>query len=255
MLVGMKTDIEKLQGIWNVVALEMDGAMADAGDARIVVKGDRFTSLSMGATYEGTVRMDAAQRPKAFELRFTKGPEKGNVNYGIYELDGDAWRICLNMQGKRRPKKFATSAGSGLALETLKRGKAVKAKKAETRLPDVAVEPAPELEGEWVMVSCVQSGQALEERYFEFGKRVAKDNETTVMMAGQVMVKARYTVDRTKKPMTMDYFLAGGARQFGIYELDGKTLKVCFAKPGKERPRDFTSARGDGRTLTVWRLV
>ncbi len=200
--------------------------------------------------------MDAAQSPKALDLKFIKGPEKGNVNLGIYELDGDTWRICLNMQGKRRPKKFATAAGSGLALETLKRGKAVKAKKVvEIPLPDVPLKPAPELEGEWVMVSCVQSGQALEARYLEFGKRVAKDNETTVTMAGQVMVKARYTVDRTKKPMTMDYFLAGGAKQLGIYELDGKMLKVCFAKAGKERPKDFASARGDGRTLTVWRLV
>lgn len=211
----------------------------------------------MVATYEGTVHMDASRSPKAFELRFTKGPEKGNVNYGIYELDGDTWKICLNMQGKPQPKKFATSAGSGLALETLRRGKASRpaAKSVKTSLPEVSLEPAPELDGEWAMVSCVQSGRALEESYLKFGKRVAKDNETTVTMAGQVQVKARYAVDRTKKPMTMDYFLAGGARQLGIYELDGKTLKVCFAKAGKERPREFVSVRGDGRTLTVWRLV
>ncbi|HYL77809.1 MAG TPA: TIGR03067 domain-containing protein, partial [Bryobacteraceae bacterium] len=243
----MKTDLEKLQGTWNIVELEMDGlAMGDSGDARIVVKGERFTTVSMGAAYEGTVRVDEAQSPKTLDLKFTKGPEKGNVNYGIYELDGDTWKICLNTQGKRRPKKFTTSGGSGLALEILKRGRA-KAKKVEIPLPDFTVEPAPELEGEWVMVSCVQSGQALEDGYLKFGKRVAKDNETTVTMAGRVQVKARYTVDRTKKPMTMDYFLAGGATQLGIYELDGKTLKVCFAKAGKERPKDFASARGDGR--------
>jgi len=252
-----KTDIEKLQGVWNIVALEMDGhAAGDPGDARIVVKGERFTSLSMGAIYEGTVHVDASQSPKAFDLRFTKGPEKGSVNYGIYELEGDTWKICLNMQGKSRPKKFATTAGSGLALETLRRGKVKRSpKNVKTSRSEVPLEPAPELEGEWAMVSCVRSGLALEESYLKFGKRVAKDNKTTVTMAGQVQVEARYTVDRAKKPMTMDYFLPGGTRQLGIYDLEGKTLKVCFAKAGKERPKDFASVPGDGRTLTVWRLI
>jgi hypothetical protein len=35
--------------------------------------------------------------------------------------------------------------------------------------------------------------------------------------------------------------------------VEGNTFKSCFAKPGTERPTDFTSQPGDGRTLSVWK--
>jgi uncharacterized protein (TIGR03067 family) len=262
----MKTDLNKLQGAWNVVSLETDGQeMADASSmgAQIVVSGDKFSTVSMGAAYEGIVRVDAAQKPKTFDLVFTSGPEKGNTNLGIYELNGDTWKICLDTLGKGRPKKFATTAGSGLALETLTRATGDKstgkrpasAAQAEIPLPDIPLESAPELEGEWAMLSCVQSGKALDAEYLKYGKRVAHDNETKITMAGQVIVQAKYTVDRKASPMTMDYFLSGGRKQLGIYRLDGETLTICFAGPGKERPANFASSAGDGRTFAVWKLV
>ena len=65
--------------------------------------------------------MDATAIPKAVNLNFTTGPEKGNTNFGIYELDGDNWRICLNTRGTTRPRTFAAEAGTGIALEVLKR--------------------------------------------------------------------------------------------------------------------------------------
>lgn len=39
----------------------------------------------------------------------------------------------------------------------------------------------------------------------------------------------------------------------GIYEVDGDVFKSCFGKSGAERPADFTSKPGDGRTLSVWK--
>ena len=44
-----------------------------------------------------------------------------------------------------------------------------------------------------------------------------------------------------------------GKRQLGIYEVEGDTLRSCFAAPDAERPRDFTSQPGDMRTSTVWK--
>jgi len=35
--------------------------------------------------------------------------------------------------------------------------------------------------------------------------------------------------------------------------VDGDTFKSCFGKPDAERPTDFTSKPGDGRTLSVWK--
>lgn len=287
---AMNADLKKLQGTWNIVALETDGhAMADAASmgAKIVIDGDRFSSVSMGAVYKGVVRLDAAQKPKAFDLEFTEGPEKGNTNYGIYELDGDIWKICLNTLGKGRPKKFGTAAGSGLALETLTRGSGEKIGDRQRRpraggqrelpsgdgrlgtakpVPNFlespsgkgrlgTAKPVPDflvvLDGEWAMVRCVQSGKALDAEYLKHGKRVAHGNETKITMAGRVIVDARYTVDGD----AMDYFLAGGKMQHGIWRMKGETLTVCFAAPGKARPAEFASKAGDGRTFVVWKLV
>jgi uncharacterized protein (TIGR03067 family) len=88
-------------------------------------------------------------------------------------------------------------------------------------------------------------------------KRVCKGDQTTTTMGGQTFMKAKITIDPSKKPRTIDYEMTDGfskgEKQLGIYEVDGDTFKSCFGKPGAERPADFTSKPGDGRTLTVWK--
>jgi uncharacterized protein (TIGR03067 family) len=261
----MKKDIEKLQGTWNIVALEMEGQKMATAGSKIVIKGNRFTTLAMGAKYAGSIAVNETASPKTFDLKFTSGPEKGNTSLGIYELDEDAWKICISVTSKTRPQKFATAPGSGHALETLQREKPGTQKKEAaaditqgapgTRATGSA---PPELEGEWSMESCVLDGHPLDAATVKYGKRVARGNEMTVFMGGNPLLKAKFSVDRTKKPMAMDYVLEigpnAGKTQLGIYELDGKTLKTSFALPGQGRPTDFRTADGDGRTVTVWKL-
>jgi uncharacterized protein (TIGR03067 family) len=118
----MGQDLDGLQGTWNIVSLEMDGQKMPGAGARIVVRGDRFTTIGMGATYEGTVAVHQTTVPKSFDLHFEEGSEKGNINLGIYELDGDKWKICLATRGSGRPREFAAPPGTGIALEILERG-------------------------------------------------------------------------------------------------------------------------------------
>ena len=72
------------------------------------------------------------------------------------------------------------------------------------------------------------------------GKRVAKDGETTITFRGQVNFKAKFTIDPTKKPKTIDYKMTEGPTKgkthLGIYELDGDTVKFCFAAHGEGTP-------------------
>lgn len=111
---------------------------------------------------------------------------------------------------------------------------------------------APELSGEWTAQSLVRDGQAMPPSMLKHGKRVATANDVTVKFGPTVMLKAKYGVDRSRAPMTMDYVLADGKPQYGIWVLEGKRLTVCFGAPGQPRPSDFGSSAGDGRTLTVW---
>ena len=245
----MKKDV--LQGAWNVVTLEVNGQKMPAGAAQVVVKGSRFTTTGMGATYRGTLRVDTKVTPHTLDMVFTAGPEKGNTNRGIFEIDGDTWKLCLNMTGGARPTAFATKPGSGLALETLQRQKAIRRASAA---PRPVLTPVPELGGEWSMVSMVNDGRALPAEFVKMGKRVAIGNTVTVSMGGKVVMKADFTVDRSQQPNHIDYWLKDGQTQQGVFELKGQELRVIFAAPGKSRPADFSTASGDGKTRTVWKL-
>jgi uncharacterized protein (TIGR03067 family) len=249
----MSTDLDRLQGNWNITALEIEGQPMPSNGSRIIVNGDRFTTVAMGAEYAGTIEIDAAKKPKRFDLAFSEGPEKGRRSLGIYELDGATWRICLGLAGKTRPRKFATSPGSGHALETLRRGP------AEEEPVEVAELDGreDELSGEWQMVSCIRDGYTLEPMLVKSGRRIGRGGETITMFGKQVFMRARYTLDATQQPKAIDYNITGGTSkgktQYGIYEMDGELLRICYAGPGQSRPTDFTSATGAGKTVTVWK--
>jgi hypothetical protein len=40
--------------------------------------------------------------------------------WAIYELDGDAFRDCIGLEGKERPKEFTAKQGTGYVLITYK---------------------------------------------------------------------------------------------------------------------------------------
>jgi uncharacterized protein (TIGR03067 family) len=113
------------------------------------------------------------------------------------------------------------------------------------------------LDGEWSMESGEANGFSLPKESVKSGKRVAKDGETTISIGGQVYLKAKFTIDPTKKPKAIDYAMTEGPTKgkthLGIYELDGDTVKFCFAAPGKDRPTEFTAKEGSERTLSVWK--
>jgi uncharacterized protein (TIGR03067 family) len=122
---------------------------------------------------------------------------------------------------------------------------------------DAVKKEAAQLEGEWVMVSGEANGTALPEATVKTGKRVAKDGETTITIGGQVYFKAKFTIDPAKKPKAIDYTMTEGPTKgkthLGIYEVDGDTVKFCFAAPGQDRPTEFTAKEGSQHTLSVWK--
>jgi uncharacterized protein (TIGR03067 family) len=122
---------------------------------------------------------------------------------------------------------------------------------------DAARKEMSRLEGKWSMVSGKSDGREMPKELVKTGRRVAKGGETTVEVGGRVLFKARFRIDPAKKPKAIDYTMTEGPTkgktQLGIYELDGDTVKFCFAAPGKERPTEFTADEGSQRTLSVWK--
>jgi uncharacterized protein (TIGR03067 family) len=66
------------------------------------------------------------------------------------------------------------------------------------------------LEGEWTMVSAERDGMKLPDELLKNSKRTAKGNESTVMVGGQLFMKATVTLDPSKKPKTIDYDVTDG---------------------------------------------
>lgn len=239
----MKTDLEDLEGCWNVVTVEVEGQKFPASGAQIAIRGDRFLSLNMGPEYGGTVTVNASSAPKTFDLLYDTGPHAGKVSLGIYEVNGDEWKICMGFAGSGRPAAFESKPGTGHALEILRRDRKATEKAFE---PDDAT--PTELEGEWAMKSCVQDGQPLLKSYAAKIRRAFEGNRTTLYYGTQSSSTSRFRLNDGE----IEY---SDLDQTGIYELSGKILKIAMGERGGKRPQDFSAVPGDRRTVTEWKHV
>jgi uncharacterized protein (TIGR03067 family) len=113
------------------------------------------------------------------------------------------------------------------------------------------------LEGKWVIESLTRDGKD-ESGMYKGGTRVNTGLKYKMVPPGGSSVKTAegsFTVDATKTPATID--MQPGSGQYegktlpGIYKLDGETLTIAFAMPGKDRPKAFESKAGTGVVLVV----
>ncbi len=269
--------LRSLEGTWSFARLEVDGVVMPAPAlqlSRILIDGDRFRTESPEATYEGIFNINVETNPHEIDIEFVEGPEAGNSNFGIFRLEGDQLEICLDLNGKPRPKNFATSPGSGHAHEILKRTSRVRpedvkggnAQSEKTPLPtadsaDFAFVDSPtvkRLQGKWTAVKIVRDGQDLPAMMLRTGLRVATKNEIKISFGEQTMIHALVRLDESADPIHVDYLnIGGGANgtvQHGLLKWAGDEPVFCMAAPGQPRPDDFTCSRGSGRTLSQWRL-
>jgi uncharacterized protein (TIGR03067 family) len=84
------------------------------------------------------------------------------------------------------------------------------------------------------------------------GKWTARRGDKTVV---EWAVKK---IDATKNPKTIDLEITAGEYKgvvyLGIYELDGDTLRICFALPDRaERPTEFSASKGTVRALSEFK--
>lgn len=121
---ALKQELDKFGGTWRFESLEIEGTkmpVEPMKNARLTCDGDRFTYVENAQESKGTFKVDPAKSPKTIEITFTAGPNKGDRLSGIYEVEGDTYRVCLAMPGKTPPTEFASKPGSGHVLEVLKR--------------------------------------------------------------------------------------------------------------------------------------
>ena len=123
---AIKDELRKFEGTWSFESMEAEGQKVPVDGLKgfkMTIKNDRFTMIGPDAAYKGVYDVNPTARPKTIDVTFTEGPEAGTTMHGIYELDGDTYKVCMAPAGKPRPKDFVSARGSGHVLEILKRDK------------------------------------------------------------------------------------------------------------------------------------
>jgi uncharacterized protein (TIGR03067 family) len=120
-------DLDKLQGTWILVAMELDGEEFPAEDRKdwtAEYVGNKLT-LRAGETVRrrGIVTLDPSRTPKAMNTwDLTKDGEfEDQTVPGIYEINGDTLQVCFARPGSDRPKEFTTKEGTGFLFCVYKR--------------------------------------------------------------------------------------------------------------------------------------
>ena len=112
----------------------------------------------------------------------------------------------------------------------------------------------------WVTISFEVNGQGAPPEAVKEIRTVFKDKDYVQKKGDEVLEEGTFTLDPDKKPRQIDFTIGKGQDQgkdqFGIYELDGDTLKICVAAPGAEvRPTEFKTGPESQTVLVVMKRV
>jgi uncharacterized protein (TIGR03067 family) len=124
----MREELKKLQGSWRIEEQETDGKKLSADELKgrtiCFSKNGYFLRTTNKLLQIGLLKIDTAKTPKKLNATILKGEHKDDILQGIYELDGDSLKICMDLEGQARPKEFKTEPKSGLTLMICKRVRA-----------------------------------------------------------------------------------------------------------------------------------
>jgi uncharacterized protein (TIGR03067 family) len=123
-----KKDLEKLQGDWAAVSFVSNGFKLADDDAQAyfrTIKGNQYTVSRYDKVMgKGNFTLDATKKPKTIDIEtYLPGGKKGPPVLGIYEFDGEKWKLCHGRPGSERPTAFESKEGSGLSLTVWEREK------------------------------------------------------------------------------------------------------------------------------------
>jgi uncharacterized protein (TIGR03067 family) len=115
---------------------------------------------------------------------------------------------------------------------------------------------APNFVGDWTIVAGERAGEKEpEERIKGTAVHSTADTITVTDKNDKETYVATYKIDLGKKPhpilMTAKNGPDKGQTARGIIQLQGDTLKLCYAVPGNPAPADFATKKGENQLLFV----
>jgi uncharacterized protein (TIGR03067 family) len=126
---GEKKDppkVTELEGKWVFVSVLQGGTLVkEIAGTKVVIEGERFKVLGEDANPDKLkFRLDPTKKPK--HIDFIE-PNVEQSLKGIYLIEGDTLKICVDRGGKDRPSArptdFASKEGTEISLTILRRDK------------------------------------------------------------------------------------------------------------------------------------
>ena len=121
---GGKQDLKRLQGTWTAVSAEANGQKAPDEVIKgfnVVVRGNKITFTPETDKRESVFELDQTKTPKEIVVTPLDGPHQGKLLRGLYSLEKDLFKLCVDNEQGQPPTEFATKPGDGLRLLVLRR--------------------------------------------------------------------------------------------------------------------------------------
>jgi uncharacterized protein (TIGR03067 family) len=107
---------------------------------------------------------------------------------------------------------------------------------------------AAKLVGKWTIASGEKNGEKVAEDNLK--KIKIEIDKEKLTLNGDMEFVFSYKLDTSKKPvgisMTITKGMGEGTTTEGIIEVDGDTIKLCYAMPNEKAPKEFTGKANSG---------
>jgi uncharacterized protein (TIGR03067 family) len=116
------------------------------------------------------------------------------------------------------------------------------------------------LQGQWKATSVVTNGKPSEAKEIANVKLVVAGDKMTALDGNDALAEYTFRLDPAARPRAIDFAVQSGADKgkvvLGVYKIEGDTLAVCVAEPGKkERPKEFRSPEGSSFIHLVFQRI
>jgi uncharacterized protein (TIGR03067 family) len=122
---------------------------------------------------------------------------------------------------------------------------------------DVSKADLAKLQGTWQLIAMETEGHDIAQEEIKDATAVYEGNRLTLLAGTTVRRRGLVTLEANRTPKAMNTWDQDGPYEDqtvpGIYSLNGDTLILCFARPGEERPKEFTTKAGTGFLRCVYK--
>lgn len=122
-----EADRKKLEGVWRGYVVEGKGDNPDRGPLKleVVITGTKMSAINLQdgdkSLGDGTYAVDGTKAQGELDATGSVSGRRSQTYRGIFELNGDTLKWCVDNIGKGRPTEFVTRRGQYLLI--LKRQK------------------------------------------------------------------------------------------------------------------------------------